>query len=118
MGDDGGAFAWGKETTEIDDGARGVFAPAGSGELAGFVFFGGSAQGKGEAWVESAQAVQQSAPVVAAPVFGLNFGANADGKDGMAVGGSEDFPCAGALGFGQMQVPACGIFEVSFAQTR
>ena len=83
VADGGGAFTRGEEATEIDDRRRGVFAPAIGGELAGFRFFGDSAKGEGVGWVVGGETVEERSPVVAAPVFGLDFGAYADGEDGV-----------------------------------
>jgi hypothetical protein len=43
----------------------------------------------------------------------LNLGAYADGKDGMAVSWREHLFCSCVFCFGEVQIPACGGFEMS-----
>src|SRR5260370_13611053 len=62
--------------------------------------------------------MQEGSPVVAAPVFGLNFGAYADGEDGSAGGCRESLFCSSLFCVGEVQVPAFRGFEMGVAQFR
>src|ERR1700748_2341669 len=81
LGEDGGAFARGQQTAEIDHGTVGVLPPAIGGELAGFPLFGGPTEGQGVIRIKGGEALQKGAPVIATPVLGLDLSAYADGED-------------------------------------
>lgn len=87
LGEGCSAFAGGEEAAEVDDGTgEGGISPTGGGELAGLAFFGCSAKGQGVAGIEGSEVGEKRSPVVAAPVFGLDFGAYADGDEREASG--------------------------------
>jgi len=52
--------------------------------------------------------MQEGSPVVAAPVFGLNLGAYADGEEGMAGGWREDLFCSSVFCIGEVKVQLAG----------
>jgi len=68
--------------------------------------------------IEGGEAIEEGSPVVAAPVLGLDFGAYADGEEGMAGGCGEYFFRSRAFCVGEVQVPACGGFEMRVSQLR
>jgi len=78
--------------------------------------FGGAAEDQGVVGVALGDAEEEGAPVVAAPVLGLDLGADADGEDGTGAGGREDLAGASDLGGGEVEVPAEGIVEKGIAE--
>ena len=116
MGEDSGALARGEAAAEVEDGARsGVLPPALGGEVAGFALVGASEQDKGVLRVWPGERGEESAPVLAAPVFRLALGADAYRYDRLAGSGTESFGGTGVLGGSQAEVPACRVVEARFA---
>jgi len=115
-GEDGGTLAGCELATEIDDGAAGILPPTGSGEVAGLTLFGSSAEGKGVPWVEPGKTAEEGAPVLAAPILGLDLGADAEGDEGEISGGGENLFGAEMLCRGEMEVPVGGTVEIGWAE--
>ena len=117
VGEGCGAFAGGEAAAEVDDGTgEGGVAPTGGGELTGFALFGCSAEGEGVAGIEGGEVGEERSPVVAAPVFGLDFGTYADGDERAAGGGGEGLRGGGVFGGGEGEVPTGGGVEVGLTE--
>lgn len=66
--------------------------------------------------VEGGDTGEEGLPVGAAPILGLDLGADADGEEGVAGGGGEDLGGAGFFLGGEVKVPRCGVVEAGVAQ--
>ena len=108
---------------EVYGGGAGGLAPPFSGVLAGLALLGGAVQGEGVAGVEAGELGEEGAPVVAAPVLGLNFCADGDGEELVLEGciskakGFADGAGGGGVFVGcEVEVPGGRRVEVSVAE--
>lgn len=116
-GEGGGGFAWGEAAAEVDDRGSAGALPVGGGEVAGAGFFRRAGEQEGAVGEGAGEAGEELAPVVAAPVFGLNFCADADGEELVLQGvGANGADGGGVLGRGEVEVPGGGVVEMSVAE--
>lgn len=116
-GEGGGGFAGREAAAEIDDRASAGDLPLGGGEVGGVGFFGRAGEQQGAVGEGAGEAGEELAPVVTAPVFGLDLGADADGEELVLEGfGSDRAGGGGVLVGGEVEVPQGGVVEVDVAE--
>ena len=113
----GGGLARGEAATEVDDGASAGALPVSSGEVAGFGLFGAAGEQQGATGEFAGEASEELAPVVAAPVLGLDLGSDADGEEFVLERCRADGTDGGSMFFGcEVEVPGGGVVEAGVAE--
>ena len=118
--EDGCALARGQLAAEIDDRAArgGSITPAIRGKLARVAVMRRAAEDKGVAGMKDSEFAKQVAPVFAAPVLRLDFGAHADRNHRPIRCRTEDFGGPGMFIRCKKKGPVPGIVEINVAKIR
>ncbi len=116
--EDGGALARGERAAEVDDPppCGGSVAPAVRSKLARVAFMRRAAEDKGVAGIKDSEFTEQGAPVFAAPVLRLDFGAYTDGDNGLPCDRTEGFVRASVFFRREFKVPAFRVVEASISE--
>ena len=116
-GEGSGGFARREATTKADDRASPGGLPLRGGEVGGVGFFGGAEEQKAMVREGEGETREEIAPVVSAPILGLDFGADRDGEELLLEGVGAYGPGGRGVLFGrEMEVPRGGRVELGIPQ--